>query len=234
MTTAEKILLILRMQAAGGGGSPWDDAITALSPVYWYKLAESGNPVANSGSAGGTGTIAGGSQTFQAGSLNDPLAGVAMQTGAILSMGGSGSLGTDPTVMMLVKTNATLEASDCYLSFGSSLQLLYLADGRVRIYDDIDGFGVSSAAGVVKANEWNLIFWQPSQTTGISAYATSETANGTVSQVITSGLSVVASVTGNGTARPSNNNLATLGAFAIFDSALTTTQMQDIASTLPW
>jgi hypothetical protein len=140
--------------------------------------------------------------------------------------------------MMLVKTNATLEMSDCYLSFGGALQLLYLADGRVRIYDDIDTFGVSSAAGVVKANAWNLIFWQPSQASGVSAYATSETAGGTVSQVITSGFSAVASVTPDFDARPSgqfsSGNLATLGAFAIFDAPLTLAEMQALADTLTW
>ncbi len=228
------------MQGAGGGGSPWDNAISALNPVFWYKLDESGSPVANSGSAGGTGTIGagGGSATFGVGSLNDPAAGVAMSAGAILNVVNANTLGTSPTVMMLVKTNATLEASDCYLSNSASLQLRYLADGRVRIYDDIDTFGVSSAAGVVKANEWNLIFWQPSRDTGVSAYSTSETAGGTVTQVITSGLPAVAQVTPTFTARPSGTfsfgNVATLGAFAIFDSALTLTQMQEIASTLTW
>ncbi len=221
-------------------GNAFIAAVEALNPVFLYPLSEAASPVANTGSAGGTGTIGdgGGTAVFQAGSLHDPAAGVNMSAGAILNVVNANTLGTSPTVMMLVKTNATLEASDCYLSSGSALQLRYLADGRVRIYDDIDSFGVSSAAGVVKANEWNLVFWQPSRDTGVSAYSTSETAGGTVTQVITSGLPAVAQVTPTFTARPSGaasgGNVATLGAFAIFDAPLTLPEMQGIASSLVW
>jgi PKD repeat protein len=221
-------------------GNAFIAAVEALNPVFLYPLTESASPVANTGSAGGTGTVGegGGSVTFQAGSLHDPAAGVLMSGGAILNVVNANTLGTSPTVMMLVKTNATLEASDCYRGGGGNLQLRYLADGRVRIYDDVDTTGVSSAAGVVKADEWNLIFWQPSRDTGVSAYATSETAGGTVTQVITSGFSALAEVTPTFTARPSGSmsdgNAATLGAFAIFDAPLTLTEMQSIATSLVW
>jgi hypothetical protein len=84
MSTAEKLLLILRMQGAGGGGATWNSVMTSYSPVFWYKLDEAASPVANSGSAGGTGVITGGA--FRAGSLNDPNAGIAMDGGERLNV----------------------------------------------------------------------------------------------------------------------------------------------------
>ncbi len=219
--------------AVGGGAATWNSVMTSFNPVFWYKLDESASPVANSGSAGGTGTASG---TFRAGSLNDANAGIAMDTGEVLSVTNANTLGTSPTVMMLVKTNATLETSDCYL--GGQLQLRYRSNGSVNITDDVDYLNVSSVAGIIKPDEWNLIFWQPSQAVNVSAYATSETAGGTVAQVINGSEPEIFAVAPNFTVRPSGTfsfgNLATLGAFAIFDAALSLSQMQELADTLTW
>lgn len=238
MSLAETYMMLFRQLNSGGGEPPvasWDDELAALNPIYSFPLTEASGNFANIGSRSGTvptGT-AQGTPVYQAGSFIAPSTGIGVQSGDGFNYSASPSAGST-TVVLLIKPPATLANVDFVNSGGSVLLLRCLSDGTLRMYDDIDATTVSSAAGVLKTDEYNLIFYQPLIAGASKIYHTSETAGGTVTEVA-SGAPFSAQMETTTLVRGSSNaDTAIIEAYAVIQGALDLSEMQALADTLTW
>lgn len=213
--------------------SSWDDVMTSYTPTHRYTLTEaSGDPV-NSGTAGGV-ALAQGTPAYRVGSLIRLDAGWGVENGDGWAFSKS-EMPTVTTTVMLIRTPISLTQTN-YVADASQLFVMrVLADGTLQFIDDLVLVTVSSAPGVVKSNQWNLIAFQPNPAGGSKIFHTSQDAGGVVTQVASGGAPAIGFIGGGVMVRGSSSaNTATIGELAVIDGALTLSQLQALADTLNW
>lgn len=230
---ASKFLYLLRQQ--GGGAPPaatWDSVITALSPTHRFQLTEASGDFANTGSAGGTAPFAG-TPTYQAGSLINPAAGIGVENDDGWNFTKPETLSV-VTTLMLIRTPTTLGQVNYVADPSQNFIMRVLTDGTLRFIDELNGVTMSSASGVMKANQWNLVAFQPNPAGGSKIFHTSQDTGGTVSEVASGGAPAVGFIGGVFVRGSAGVETAIIGELAVIDGATTLSDLQALADTLTW
>lgn len=216
----------------------WAEVLAGFSPIYNFPLNEASGNFANIGSRAGSVPLgfAQGTPAYQAGSFINPATGIGVQSGDGFDYASDPATG-GVTVVLLIKPPASLVNVNLVTSGGGALILRCLSDGRLRMSDTLGAITVSSSTGVLKANQYNLVFFQPLLDGAADAaliYHTSVMDGGTVTEVA-SGIPFSTQMeTSTSVIGSSNGDTAIIEAFAVIQGALDLSQMQALADTLTW
>lgn len=236
MSAATLLLTVL----GGGLGATFDDVVTALAPTIWLKLTEASGTLDNAGSGGaandGTGTgityaqsgLRGASEAVLFDNIADFITIPAIDASAF-------------TCVVIYKPGASLYVANIFGDENGfegdavSVSLLHTEVGELSGFADNGAAMVSSNAGCIQPNKWNMVALVGTSGQALKLY---HSANGALSNV---SVSTTGTFTGPITAASAitfkSEIMATLSATSLacddimlFESALSEAQLQSIAT----
>jgi hypothetical protein len=239
MTTAEKILLILRMQ--GGGTPTWVSTMNSFNPLVWYDVSDPvGDNVANN--LGTLGSAQDGTYTSVSTRQLDGL--TATGSAALFNnVTPSNSRITTPslttpsaelTALFLFRHEGTITSFNTLLGGGTDFVVTLVSGGGFRAFISTGDASCDSITGLVTATAaWHLV----AATLSNGDLTIYHTSNGTVSDVSLSRTGVYTNpvvMVGANWGRRFSTTSPRYDEFALFPTALSLANLQALADTLTW
>lgn len=223
-------------------GATFDEVVDALAPVIWFKLTEASGTLDNAGSGGATNdaTVTGGAITYAQAGLRGSSQAVLFDhiddkiTCAAITA-------TSFTCVAIFKPSALGFAAiigddSGYESDAVGFSIFHDEVGTLTGYAENGTAIVSSDTGLVEANKWNIVALVATAGQALKLYHSTSGALAEISNSVvgtyTGPITAAGSISYNSQPKINANGSMTalLDDLILFDSALTPTQLQTIAT----